>query len=104
MDDRKLNELLNKALASLNDEQKEKAKTCKTAKELIDFLTESGAELPDELLDKVAGGFTFYFSSDLGAASPVLPSECSLGGDHDWDTSVPGYRRCRKCGQTETTY
>ena len=52
MDDKKLNELL----ASLTDEQKEKAKACKTAKELIDFLAEAGVELPDEALDKVAGG------------------------------------------------
>ena len=104
MDNKKLNELLTSALASLTDEQKEKAKACKTAKELLDFLTEAGTELPDELLDKVAGGFTSHFSSDLGAASPVLPSECSLGGDHEWETSVPGFRRCRKCGQTETTY
>ncbi len=56
MDDRKLNELLNKALASLNDEQKKKAKACKTAKELLDLLTESGVELPDEMLEEVAGG------------------------------------------------
>ena len=56
MDDRKLNELLNKALASLTEEQKKKAKACKTAKELLDLLTESGVELPDEALDMVAGG------------------------------------------------
>ncbi len=56
MDDKKLNELLNKALASLTEEQKEKAKACKTTKELIDFLAETGVELPDEALDMVAGG------------------------------------------------
>ncbi len=61
MDDRKLNELLNKALASLNDEQKKKAKACKTAKELLDLLTESGVELPDESLEKVAGGMGHFF-------------------------------------------
>ncbi len=61
MDDRKLNELLNKALASLNDEQKKKAKACKTAKELLDLLTESGVELPDEALEKVAGGMGHFF-------------------------------------------
>ena len=61
MDDKKLNELLNKALASLNDEQKKKAKACKTAKELLDLLTESGVELPDEALEKVAGGMGHFF-------------------------------------------
>ncbi len=56
MDDRKLNELLNKAIASLAEEQRKKAKACKTVKELLDFLTEAGVELPDELLEAVAGG------------------------------------------------
>ncbi len=64
MDDKKLNELLNKALNSLTEEQKEKAKACKTTKELLDYLSvegvelsdEAGAELPDEALDMVAGG------------------------------------------------
>ena len=56
MDNRELNELLEKAVASLTEEQKEKAKACKTAKELLDFLAEAGVELPDELLDAVAGG------------------------------------------------
>ena len=56
MDDKKLNEQLNKALASLTEEQKKKAKACRTAKELLDFLAEAGIELPDEALDKVSGG------------------------------------------------
>ena len=64
MNEKKLNELLNKALNSLTEEQKEKAKACKTTKELLDYLSaegvelsdEAGAELPDEALDMVAGG------------------------------------------------
>ena len=56
MNDKKLNELLNKALASFTEEQKKKAKACKTAKELLDFLVEAGVELPDDALDKVSGG------------------------------------------------
>ncbi len=56
MDDKKLNEQLNKALASLTDEQKAKAKACKTVKELLDYLSAEGVELPDEVLEKVAGG------------------------------------------------
>ncbi len=56
MDEKELKELLEKAIASLTEEQKEKAKACKTAKELLDFLAEAGVELPDEVLDKVAGG------------------------------------------------
>ena len=56
MDDKKLNELLTSALASLTDEQKEKAKACKTTKELLDYLSAEGVELSDEALDMVAGG------------------------------------------------
>ena len=61
MDDKKLNELLNAVLASLTEEQKKKAKACKTAKELVDFLAEAGVELPDEVLDAVAGGMGHFF-------------------------------------------
>ena len=63
MDDRKLNEQLNKALAFLTEEQKEKAKACKTAKELLDYLSAEGVELPDEALDKVAGGIVDHPSA-----------------------------------------
>ena len=54
---------LNKALEglwdSLTDEQKEKAKACKTLDELTALAGKEGVELPDELLDAVAGGFIF---------------------------------------------
>ncbi len=56
MDNKNLNELLNQALASLTEEQKAKAKACKTVKELIDYLSAEGVELPDEAMDKVSGG------------------------------------------------
>ncbi len=56
MDDKKLNELLTSALASLTEEQKKKVKSCKTAKELVDYLSAEGVELPDEVLDAAAGG------------------------------------------------
>ncbi len=59
MDGNKTNEL-NKALAgiwdSLTDEQKAKAKTCKTTDELTELAGKEGIELPDEALDQVAGG------------------------------------------------
>ena len=51
---------LNKALKdlwdSLTDEQKEKAKACKSMDELTALAARMGVELPDELLDQVAGG------------------------------------------------
>ena len=59
MDSSKINEL-NKVLAeiwdSLTDEQKEKAKQCGSIDELTALAGEMGFELPDEMLEAVAGG------------------------------------------------
>ena len=52
----KLNETLKGIYDSLTEEQKEKAKACKTMKELSAFATEENIELPDELLEAVSGG------------------------------------------------
>ena len=41
---------------TLTDEQKKKAKACKTMDELMEFAGKEGIELPDEMLDAVAGG------------------------------------------------
>ena len=41
---------------SLTDEQKEKAKACRTMDELMAFAGKEGLELPDEVLDAAAGG------------------------------------------------
>ncbi len=51
-----LNEALKSMWDSLSDEQKEKAKECKTMDELMLCAGKMGIELPDELLDTVAGG------------------------------------------------
>ncbi len=63
MDNEKLNELLVNVWDSLTDEQKEKAKECKTADELLKLAGEEGIELPDEALDAAAGGY-IYFHKD----------------------------------------
>ena len=58
--DEKMNEKLKEIYDSLTDEQKEKAKNCKTVDELMDFAGEEDIELPEELLENVAGGdFTY---------------------------------------------
>ena len=41
---------------SLTDEQKEKAKNCKTLDELIEFAKKEDIELPDEDLNDISGG------------------------------------------------
>ena len=58
--DKKLNDVLKGIYESLTDEQKEKAKKCKTMDELMKLAGEWGVELPDELLDNVNGGYCIY--------------------------------------------
>ena len=52
----KIREALKGICENLTDEQKEKAKACKNADEFIKLAGEWGMELPDEVLDAVAGG------------------------------------------------
>ena len=54
--DAKLNADLKGIYDSLTDEQKEQAKKCKTMDEMMKLAGEWGIELPDEMLDAVAGG------------------------------------------------
>ena len=54
--DSKLQEALKGIWDSLSDEQKEKAKACKTLNELTALAGKEGIELPDEALDMVSGG------------------------------------------------
>ena len=58
MVNKNLREQMAELLKGLTEEQKEKAKACKTPEELMAFLGKLGAALPDELLDAVAGGVT----------------------------------------------
>ena len=54
--DEKMNDVLKGIYESLTEEQKEKAKSLKTVEELTEFAAKEGLELPDEILDVVAGG------------------------------------------------
>ncbi len=56
MESKKLNALLQGVIASLTDEQKKEANTCKDLNELAAYLGKQGVELPDELLEAAAGG------------------------------------------------
>ncbi len=60
MDNDQLSQALTELWDSLTDEQKAKAKECTTFDELAQFAGDQGIELPDEMLDAVAGGYTFY--------------------------------------------
>ena len=54
--DEKLNAAVRGIYESLTDEQKEKAKACKTMDELTALAARESVELPDEVLDAAAGG------------------------------------------------
>ena len=58
--DPKLEAALKGIWESLTDEQKEKAKACKSWDELTQLAGKEGIELPDEVLDAVAGGYIYY--------------------------------------------
>lgn len=64
--DPKLAEVLKGIWDALTDEQKEKAKACKTMDELMMLAGKEGIELPNEALDKVAGGYPPFKGSDDG--------------------------------------
>ena len=66
MENEKLNGMLKGVWDSLTDEQKEKAKACKTADELLKLAGEEGIELPDEVLDTVAGGALVKITDKYG--------------------------------------
>ncbi len=72
---------------SLTAEQKEKAKDCKTWDELAAFAGREGIELPDELLDAVAGGFNGWCfwggSNPLNIGDPYTYNTLAVSMNHD---------------------
>lgn len=65
-ENKNINELLKDIYDSLTDEQKEKAKECKTADELLKLAGEEGIELPDEVLDAASGGALVKITDKYG--------------------------------------
>ena len=68
-----LNEALKGMWDSLTDEQKEKAKECKSMDELMSLAGKMRIELPDELLETVAGGFWFTHDSAKTFKTVICP-------------------------------
>ena len=58
--DEKMKEVMKGIYENLTDEQKEKAKACKTSDELMKLLGEWDIELPDDLTSIVTGGYQFF--------------------------------------------
>ena len=78
----KLAKMLKEVADSLTDAQKKKAETLKTVDELVDFLTAEGIELPDELLESVAGGLStlsYPEFSPNGAGAKGIGDNSTLG-------------------------
>lgn len=67
MENKNILEQMEQILSGLTEEQKEKAKACKSGKELLALLSAEGVILPDEALDAVAGGVGTNDSCDLKA-------------------------------------
>ncbi len=80
MENEKLNEMLKSIWDNLTDEQKEKARSCKTAEELTALAGKEGAELQDQTLDDVAGGYVFEGSLNGAPAYVVMDDG---GGVHE---------------------
>ena len=74
MENNELNEILGRVIASLTEEQKEKAKACETADQLIALLGDLGVELPDELLEDVGGGLNLESAFNRPLKFPDLGS------------------------------
>ncbi len=85
MENKNLSEQMAEVLNGLTDEQKEKAKACKTPEELTSLLGELGVELPDELLDAVAGGQGFESDLDFVLFLCEVDRICMERGIHPSD-------------------
>ncbi|MCR5397961.1 MAG: hypothetical protein K6E68_00335 [Lachnospiraceae bacterium] len=70
-----LNEALKGMWENLSDEQKEKAKECRTMDELMLLAGRHGIELPDEVLDAVAGGLIRSFQEGVYVYCPFCGTE-----------------------------
>lgn len=71
--DEKTTAMIAGILSDLTDEQREKANACETLKELITLLGEMGVSLPDELMDRIAGGGQYEFIGSPVVNIPWLP-------------------------------
>ena len=78
--DPKLAEALKGIWDNLTDEQKEKAKECKTMDELMLLAGKEGVELPDEAVEMVSGG-AGGCGEDIADDSSKSPKQRTLPGD-----------------------
>ncbi len=66
MNEKEMNEIVEKFIGGLTDEQKAQVKTCNSLQEVVDLAGNwEGCELPDELVTGVAGGGAKLMNDDL---------------------------------------
>jgi hypothetical protein len=75
---KELNTALKELWNSLTEEQKEKANQCKSLEELTALAGKLGVELPDEMLEAVAGGIRFNDRSEFERFGNWPPNETFL--------------------------
>ena len=99
-ENKSLSEILKGIYDSLTDEQKEKAKECKTTDELLKLASEEEIELPDELLDAVAGGYVFV--TDQGVNEIIRDSDGEvIERLYGWDGYFNAEKRAGELGQSQ---
>lgn len=72
-EDSKFNEALRSVYNSLTDEQKAKAKACKSDEEIMQLAAAEGIELPDEILQSVSGGYVYR--TEMGPRAPYRAND-----------------------------
>ncbi len=92
-----LNEALKGMWDSLTDEQREKAKACKSMDELTALAGKLGVELPDETLDKVAGGGDVVDYNNLTVAGWNCPHCGESEEKEDYGHGFNDNQRLMKC-------
>ena len=65
MNEKEMNEIVEKFIGCLTDEQKEKAMSCENMDEFMKLAGEWGVELPDEIVEAVAGGYIYKVYPDM---------------------------------------
>ena len=58
---------IEKEISTLSPELQQKARSCRTAHDLMEFIAENDLELSDEALEMVAGGFAGLCDSEPSA-------------------------------------
>ena len=73
--DEKTKETLKGIYENLTEEQKAKAKACKTMDEMMELAGEWGIELPDDMIDIVGGGLR-YKESHVDLSDDEIKHKC----------------------------